>query len=133
MAKQNKIIKDKFTIEISTPASTVKGSFEVDKNADRIIGIALSSDRDDILYYRGTQAIKINDEEFFPEGFESKNLMCGINVPPNERCYRIGRIKPGNRKVDISYTDSGFSDMVDFSVHRVYLSVYSIRIPEISE
>ncbi len=131
--KQNKIIKERFTVEITGAAQTFKASFEVDKNADKIIGVAISSDRDDILYYRGTQAIKINDEEFFPENFESKHLMSGINVSPNERFFRIGRINPGNRKVEIIYTDSGVDDLIGFSQHRVYLYVYSTRIVEVSE
>ena len=131
--RQNKIIKERFTLEITSAGETFKDSFEVDKNADKIIGIALSSDRDDIIYYRGSQIIKINDEEFFPEGFESKLLMCGINVPPNERYFRLGRINPGNRKVEIIYTDSGIDDMVSFSQHRVYLYVFSLRIVESAE
>lgn len=133
MAKQNKIIKERFTLQITAGGGTFKGTFEVDKNADKIIGVSVSSNRDDILYYRGTQAIKINDEEFFPEQFESKHLMSGMNVPPNERYFRLGRINPGNRKVDIVYTDSGDSGMVEFAVHKVYLYVFSIRVTETSE
>lgn len=131
--KQNKIIKERFTLDVTAAAQTFKRSFEVDKNADKIIGIAISSDRDDILYYRGAQAIKINDEEFFPENFESKHLMSGINVSPNERYFRLGRINPGNRKVEIIYTDSGVDDMIVFAQHRVYLYVYSLRIVEPTE
>ena len=133
MAKQNKIIRERFTIDVTESAGTFKGSFEVDKNAHRIIGIAISSDRDDIIYYRGTQSIRINDEEFFPEGYESKYLMSGLSVSPNERCCRIGRIKPGNRKIDIAYTDSGNDAMIEFLAHHVYLYVYSTRIPEETE
>ena len=131
--KQNKIIKERFTVDVPTAATTFKKAFEVDKNVDKIIGIAISSDRDDIMFFRGSQVIKINDEEFFPEGFESKLLMCGINVPPNERYFRLGRINPGNLKVEIIYTDSGLDDMVSFAAHKVFLYVFSTRIAEISE
>jgi hypothetical protein len=128
--RQNKIIKERFAIDVTASASTVKGSFEVDKNADKIIGVQISSDRDDIVYYRGMQGIKINDEEFFPENYESKHLMSGMNVPPNEKFYRLGRINPGNRKVEIIYTDSGKEDIAAFAAHQVYLYVFSIRIAE---
>lgn len=131
--KQNKIIKERFTIDVPAASASYKGTFEIDKNADKIIGVSISTDRDDIVYYRGTQIIKINDEEFFPEGFESKHLMSGINVSPNERYFRLGRINPGNRKVEIIYTDSGISDMVAFTAHKVYLYVFSIRIVEQEE
>jgi hypothetical protein len=131
--KQNKIIKQVFTLTIDTAASTFKGSFEVDRNAEKIIGVQISSDREDIAYYRGTQIIKINDEEFFPEGFESKQLMCGINLNPNQRYYRLGKINPGNRKVDLIYTDSGNDAVIEFDTHKIYLYVYSVLTPQISE
>lgn len=134
MARQSKIIADIFTLTVNSSGGTFKGSFEVDKNAEKIIGISISSDRDDIAHYRGSQVIKINDEEFIPEGFESKRLMCGQDVPPNLRMWKFeNAIQPGNRKVDIIYTDSGKSDMSEFSPHDVYLYVFSIRIPEESE
>lgn len=133
MAKQNKLIKERFSIDVSTSGSTVKSTFEIDKNAEKIIGVAISSDRDDIVYYRGTQAIKINDEEFFPEKFESRFLMSGLNVPPNSRLFLIGEVPPGNRKVEIVYTDSGNDAMVEFAAHKVYLYVFSQRIAEQGE
>ncbi|HTF02410.1 MAG TPA: hypothetical protein VK826_00230 [Bacteroidia bacterium] len=123
--KQNKMIKEVFTLDVDTDGGIHKGSFEVDKNADKIIGIAICSSRDDIAYYRGAQAIKINEEEFFPENFETKNLMSGLNVPPNLRFYRLGNIDPGNRKVEIIYTDSGLADVVAFEAHKIFLYVYS--------
>jgi len=131
--KQNKIIKEVFTLEITSEGEAHKGTFEVDKNADKILGVAISSDRDDIAYYRGSQMIKINDEEFFPENYESKHLMSGLNVPPNLRYYRLGRIDPGNRKVEIVYTDSGLGDIVAFANHRIFLYVYSSLIVEPKE
>jgi hypothetical protein len=131
--KQNKIIKQVFALTVSTAATTVKGSFEVDKNAEKIIGVQISSDREDIAYYRGTQIIKINDEEFFPEGFESKHLMCGINVNPNQRYFRLGKINPGNRKVELIYTDSGNDAVAAFDTHKIYLYVYSVLTPQTTE
>lgn len=131
MAKQNKIIKQVFVLDVEEE-ETVKGSYEVDKNAEKIIGIALSSNRDDITYYRGTQLIKINDEEFFPEGYETKQLMCGINVPPNQRFYKFDEpIAPGNRKVEIAYTDNA-NDAYGFEPYKIFLYVYSQLIPEVT-
>lgn len=132
MAKQNKVIKQLFVLDVTSEEGTFKGSFEVDKNAEKILGIALSSSRDDIVYYRGTQLIKINDEEFFPEGYETKHLMCGINVPPNQRFYKFDEpVLPGNRKVDIVYTDNA-SEAADFGAYKIYLYVYSQLIPEVT-
>ena len=104
--KQNKILKHLFSIDVGSGDETVKGSFELDKSAHRIIGIEMSSNREDIMFFRGTQVIKFNDEEFFPEGFETKKLMCGQNIVPHLRFYRLGMIDPGNRKVELIYTDT---------------------------
>ncbi|HET6991064.1 MAG TPA: hypothetical protein VFJ43_07060 [Bacteroidia bacterium] len=123
--KQNKIFKQIFTLSINAAGETFKGSFEIDKNVKEIIGIQISSDREDILYYRGTQTIKINDEAFLHENSESKLLMCGINLAPNQRYCRLGKINPRNRKVDLIYTDSGSDLIVDFETYKVYLYVYS--------
>ncbi|CAN5729426.1 hypothetical protein BH11BAC7_BH11BAC7_21350 [soil metagenome] len=131
--KQNKIIKQLFTLTIDSAGETFKGSFEVDKNAEKIIGVAISSDREDIVYFRGSQIIKINDEEFFPEGYETKQLMCGINLSPNQRYYRLGKINPGNRKVDLIYTDSGNNSVAGFETHKIYLYVFSMLTPQIAE
>lgn len=131
--KQNKIIKQVFSLNIDSAGETFKGSFEVDKNADKIIGIAISSDREDIVYYRGSQIIKINEEEFFPEGYESKQLMCGINLSPNQRYYRLGKINPGNRKIDLIYTDSGNDSYAAFEAHKVYLYVFSTLTTQITD
>lgn len=123
--KQNKVLKELFTIQIGSSGETVKGSFEVDKNSHRITGIEISSSRDDLLYYRGSQIVKINDEEFFPEGFESKKLMCGLNIPPHMRFYRLGSIDPGNRKVELIFTDTDNPTVAPFEPYTVILYVYS--------
>lgn len=122
--KQNKVLKQLFSIDVLASGSTVKGSFEVDKNAARITGIEISSDRDDLVYYRGTQIIKINDEEFFPEGFESKKLMCGLNIPPHMRFYRLGSVDPGNRKIELIYTDTDNPSLAGFEPYKIILYVY---------
>lgn len=121
--KQNKIIKHLFSIDVTAANETVKNSFELDKNAHRIIGIEMSSNRDDLMFYRGTQVIKFNDEEFFPEGFQTKKLMCGQNIVPHLRFYRLGMIDPGNRKVDLIYTDTD-SVLIGFEPYKVILYVY---------
>lgn len=121
--KQNKILKHLFSIDVGSEGETYKGSFELDKSAHKIIGIEMSSNRDDVMFFRGTQAIRFNDEEFFPEGFETKKLMCGQNIVPHLRFYRLGMIDPGNRKVDLIYTDNA-NDAAGFEPYKVILYVY---------
>ena len=125
MSHRSKIIKEAVEVIVSTANQTFKESFEVDKHAGKILGILLISDYDELLYYRGTQRIKINEMEIFPEGYESKLLMQGLNVSVNERMVKLGEdILPGNRKVEIDYTDTNHAS-APFTPYKVKLYVYS--------
>jgi hypothetical protein len=101
-----KVIKKRYDIQVIDANKGVNKSFELDKNIKKINGVLVTSDKDDLLYYRGTQKIEINNQEFFPENYESKLLMSGINVSPNQRYYIINTENIGNGIVKLSYTDS---------------------------
>jgi len=129
MSHRSKIIKEWVDVNITTANTTVKESFEVDKHASIILGICISSNYDDLLYFRGSQRIAINEKEFYAEGYESKMLMQGLNVAVNDRIIKLGEeMEPGNRKVEIDYTDTD-SDNASFRPYRVRLYVFS-RIAE---
>lgn len=115
------IIKKRFDINITDARMNVKTEFELDKNITRITGILLTSDREDLLYYRGTQKIEINNEEIVPERYESKLLLSGMNVSPNDRYYKLNNTATGNRLLKIDYTDTPDSRSF-FSAYRV--SIY---------
>lgn len=100
-----KATKKRFDIKILLANSTVSDTFELDKNIVKVHGVLVTSDKDDLLYYRGTQKIEINKEEFFPDNYESKLLMSGINVAPKQRYYDLGGASPGNGRVQITYKD----------------------------
>jgi archaellum component FlaF (FlaF/FlaG flagellin family) len=120
----NTVIK-RFDLIVNAENQTYSKTFELDKTIVHIKGILLTSDKDDLLYYRGSQKIEINKEEIFPEGFESKLLMCGINVAPNERYYTIGNLPTGNGKIKVDYKDvSSDSSTTEFAPYRV--SIYLI-------
>ncbi|MGZ4065027.1 MAG: hypothetical protein ACXVP0_18765, partial [Bacteroidia bacterium] len=82
--------------------------------------LLLTSDKDDLLYYRGSQKIEINKEEYFPDGYESKLLMSGINVSPKQRYYDLGGVNPGNGSVKITYLDTE-DGRTSFTSYRVSL------------
>ncbi len=115
-----KATKKRFDIKILVANSSVNDTFELDKNIVKVHGILVTSDKDDLLYYRGTQKIEINKEEFFPENYESKLLMSGINVSPKQRYYDLGGVAPGNGLVKISYKDLDDGRTV-FAPYRVSL------------
>lgn len=115
-----KPVKKRFDIQVTEANKTVSKTFELDKNIKTVKGVLITSDKDDLLYFRGTQKIEINKEEFFPENYESKLLMSGVNVPPKQRYYDLGNANPGNGSVKVTFTDS--DDMrSDFRAYRVSL------------
>jgi hypothetical protein len=99
------IVKKRFDIAITSADKTFSQSFELDKTITLIKGILLTADKEDLLYYRGSQKIEVNKQEVFPENYHSKLLMCGINVPPNSRYYNTGNLPVGNGIVKVEYQD----------------------------
>ena len=116
------IIKKRFDIIVKDARANVKEQFELDKNVTRITGILLTSDREDLLYHRGSQKIEINNEEIVPERYESKLLISGMNVSPNERFYKINNTATGNRILKLDYTDAD-DGRTSFSSYRVSIYV----------
>ncbi len=117
-----KPIKKRFDIRITANNQSLTKTFELDKNIVAVNGLLLTSDKDDLLYYRGSQKIEINGEEYFPDQYESKLLMSGINVSPKQRYYDLGGVSPGNGSVKISYQDTETSGII-FTPYRVSLYV----------
>lgn len=117
-----KPVKKRFDVQITEAKQTVTKTFELDKNIKAVKGVLVTSDKDDLLYYRGTQKIEINKEEYFPENYESKLLMSGINVSPKQRYYDLGNVNPGNGIVKLIYADNEDGRTV-FAAYRVSLYV----------
>ena len=105
MSYKHNILKERFDIIVDAPNKTVKGEWELDRNADVLFGVAITSDNEEMVYYRGTQKMQVNDQELFPEEFESKLLMSGLGVSPNHRMVKIGKVDTGNNRVEVWYTD----------------------------
>jgi hypothetical protein len=99
-------VKKRYDIEITTANTTYSKQFDLDKNIKFIKGILMVSDKDDLMYYRGSQRIEISKEEIFPEGYESKLLLSGINVAPNQRYYDLGNHPVGNSTIGVQYKDT---------------------------
>jgi len=114
------LVKKRFDIQILASGASYSQTFELDKTITKIRGLLFTSDRDDLLYYRGSQRVEINKEEIFPLEYESKLLMSGINVSPNDRYYSLGGLPPGNGHVKIDYKDTNY-DAAPFVSYRVSL------------
>lgn len=118
------IIKERFDIEVTTANSVVRAECELDKNARKVMGFSITSDRDDLIFYRGSQKIQLNDNELFPENFETKLLMTGLNVAPNDRMVKIGNVDSGNGRLEVWYKDTNMS-LTTFVPYRVSIYVFS--------
>jgi hypothetical protein len=116
-----KPVKKRFDLQIPGPNKIVVKQFELDKTVKAVKGVLITSDKDDLLYYRGSQKIEINKMELFPDNYESKLLMSGINVAPRQRYYDLGTVNPGNGSVRITYQDTD-DERTPFSAYRV--SIY---------
>lgn len=114
------IVKKRFDIPITTGDKIFSQSFELDKNITFIKGILLTADKEDLLYYRGSQKIEVNKQEVFPEDYESKLLMTGINVSPNSRYYNTGNLPVGNGIVKVEYKDRNDTRLA-FEPYRISL------------
>lgn len=114
--------KKRYDIQVTAANQKFTQSFELDKNIMSLKGLLFTSDKDDLMYYRGEQRVEINGKEFFPENYESKLLMSGINVPPRDRYYPLNGINPGNGIIKISYQDKDDGRTV-FVPYRVSLYV----------
>lgn len=115
------IIKKRYDLLVPQSGAIVREQFELDKNVSKVNAILLTSDKEEQLYNRGSQKIEINGQEIFPEKYESKLLMSGINVSPNDRYYKLESIAVGNRIMKVEFTDAQDSRSA-FSTYRV--SVY---------
>ncbi len=125
MSFKQQIIKERFDIQVSAENQTFKAEFELDKSAKILLGISITSNREDLLYHRGSHRMQLSDKELFPEGFEAKLLMAGLNVPPDLRMVTLGELPTGNATLDVSYKDTP-SSIAYFEPYRVTIYTYSV-------
>ena len=116
------IVEKRFDIQVAQRGQTVTGKFELDKMAKVIKGIKVTSDREDLLFYRGTQKIEINGKERFEENYESKNLQSSLNVDVNNRYKDMRDTETGNGLIVMTYFDNQHP-LYAFSPYRVSLYV----------
>jgi hypothetical protein len=118
----SRLLKKRFDLSVMEKDKTVSKTFELDKTVSNIRAVLLTADKDDLMYFRGTVKIEINKEEIFPENYECKLLMSGINVAPNQRWYDTGSRPSGNGEVRVDYRDQedGRSSFVPYRIS-IYL------------
>lgn len=117
-AQEPKFIYKRFAFLVDTEEISYSKKFDLDKSIKAVTGLQISSNRPNMLFYRGTQRIEINGEEIYPENYESKLLMSGLSVPPDQRFVPVGLVPSGNGEVKINYRDN-FDLEVAFTEYQV--------------
>lgn len=102
-----RLVDKVYSFTVESQGAPVNKKFDLDKNVKLVHGIILSSDKPNLLFYRGSQRIEISGDEIFPEDFESKLLMSGIAVPPDQKYRSLGNgVIAGNGEVKIQFKDT---------------------------
>lgn len=84
----------------------------------------MSSNKPQLLFYRGSQRIEISGEELFPEDYESRLLMSGISVAPDQKFADLGDgVFAGNGELKLQFKDVENS-MMPFEPYEV--SIYLV-------
>ena len=122
MIIQDNTIIQRFDLQVSQSGQTVDQEFEIEAGASTILGILMTSDREDLVFYRGSQEIRVSGRELCPEGYETKLLMSGLNVSPNQRFHEAD-LSTGNRQVDVKYLDTDHPKAI-FQPYRVSLYLF---------
>lgn len=116
---EQRLVDKIFSFTVETAATPVNKKFDLDKNVKLVHGILLSSDKPNLLFYRGSQRIEISGDEIFPEDFESKILMSGMGVAPDQKYRSLGNgVVAGNGEVKIQYVDT-HNPNADFTTYKV--------------
>lgn len=110
-----------YELSVTAAGQAVTGKFELEKTVKRVVGIAMTADRPDLLIYRGSQRINIGGSEVIPEGHESKMLYPGVNVKPEDKYLTIDEA-PGNGIIEVRYQDTPAGATV-FAPYKVKLQV----------
>lgn len=119
-------IEKLYQFSVDAEGQPVNRKFDLDKNTEAVLGLLMSSDNPALLFYRGTQRIELSGEELFPEGYESKLLMSGIAVAPDQR-YKLlddrgHGLSPGNGELKVQYIDV-VNDSMPFVAYKVQVYV----------
>lgn len=102
-----RLVDKTFTFLVDAEGEPVNKKFDLDKNVKIVHGILLSSNMPNLLFYRGSQRVEISGDEIFPEDFESKILMSGLSVPPDQKYRSLGNgVLAGNGEVKIQFKDT---------------------------
>ena len=94
-----------FEVVVGTAATRYSETFELPKNVKKVLGVQITGDLQDKIYFRGKLGLSINKQEIFPENKPVKSLMSSPAVEPAKRYIELGDLEAGNSEVKVIFTD----------------------------
>lgn len=121
-----KFFSKDFDVEITTAGQSVKKTFELDKSMKTVTHYTVLSNREDLMYYRGSFGLEINKDEVVAEGYSVKKIFCWPSVAADLRLKTIGRRETGSGLINFQYSDKS-DGLTTFAPYTVTLSVEGER------
>lgn len=120
---EKRLVDKTFTFQVENEGQPLNKKFDLDKNVKVVHGIAISSDRPNLLFYRGSQRIELSGDELFPEDYETKMFMSGMAVAPDDKYKSLGDgVVAGNGELKIQYKDT-FNPNAPFATYKVIITL----------
>jgi hypothetical protein len=120
---ENRLVDKIFTFLVEDAGQPVNKKFDLDKNVKVVHGIAISSDKPNLLFYRGSQRIELSGDELFPEDYESKMFMSGMAVAPDDKYKSLGNgVVAGNGELKFQFKDSDNAN-APFASYKVIITL----------
>lgn len=122
MKDENNLLRAPKVFELQVTAANAKVSetFELDKSVKKVMGVAFTSEKPDLLFHRGYARLEINKREFFPDNHAVQRVMNGVDANLDNRYWPLQDVIIGNGQVKLEYTDKNDGRTV-FAAYTVQL------------
>jgi hypothetical protein len=95
---KNNLKFEKISLTVDSSGKSVRFSQFTQVDTKKIVGIAITSSDDDAIL-GATLQLTMRAIEIFPRDFEAKMLLCGQEVPPNQRFFIF------NKAIDVDRSE----------------------------
>jgi len=129
MDKSTRLVENMFEITVTSAGETVEDSFTVPSIFKTIEDMLLTSNRKDLLAFRGKFRMNIGDQEIFTKNYRAELVMPGFHVSPNEKwrkLLQVADLEKSGDEIEFSYTDDQ-NGTGNFAPYVVYLYVRGQR------
>ena len=127
--EETRLIEDFFEFTVNTAGETVNSEFTLPSTFKNVQDMLLTSNRKDLLAFRGKFSMFIGGKEIFARDYRAELVMAGFHVSPNEKWRKLLKVEDLDKtgdQIDFTYTDDA-TGSGDFASYKVYLYVRGER------